>query len=204
MAASVQGWRKKWFYIKDCKSSPEDEYGLPPFDAFQEVKKLASWDTLPSDAEVEQILPLLSRIKALKGGQGGALSGIQLMAFFIQRRVQPLQHRLTKLWNYSSLEDPTRVSEDLISKEDVDKRVRSLTKLTKEHAVADLTADFFDSVHPLPEVYICLFLGTLLSNFMFLKLCFPFSSFTLVTRSHAGAPISPLAPPSSRGRAPSG
>jgi hypothetical protein len=52
------------------------------------------------------------------------------------------------------LEDPTRISEDLISKEDVDKRVRNLTKLTKEHAVADLTADFFDSVHPLPEVCI--------------------------------------------------
>jgi hypothetical protein len=152
MAASVQGWRTKWFYIKDRKSSPEDKYGLPPFDASQEVKKLASWDMLPSDAEVEQILPLLSRIKALQGGQGGALSGIQLMAFFIQCRVQPLQHRLTKLWTYSGLEDPTRISEDLIDKKDVDKRVRILTKLTKEHAVADLAADYFDSVHPLPEV----------------------------------------------------
>jgi hypothetical protein len=129
---------------------------------------------LPSDAEVKQILPLLSRIKALKGGQGGALSGIQLMAFFIQRRVQPLQHRLTKFWSYSGLEDPTHVSEDLISKEDVDKRVRSLTKLTKDHAVADLTVDFFDSVHPLPEVYICLLRGFLLSIFVFLKLCFLF------------------------------
>jgi hypothetical protein len=52
------------------------------------------------------------------------------------------------------LEDPTRISEDLISKEDVDKRVRNLTKLTKEHTVADLTADFFDFVRPLPEVCI--------------------------------------------------
>jgi hypothetical protein len=121
MAASVQGWRTKWFYIKDRKSSPGDEYGLPPFDASQEVKKLASWDTLPSDAEVEQILPLLSRIKALKGGQGGTLSGIQLMPFFVQRRVQPLQHRLTKLWGYSGLEDPARIAEDLIEKKDVDK-----------------------------------------------------------------------------------
>jgi hypothetical protein len=154
MAASVQGWRTKWFYIQDRKSSPEDEFGLPPFDASQEVKKLKSWDSLPSDAEVAQILPLLSRIQTLKTGLGGALSGIQLMAFFIQRRVQPLQHRLTRLWTYSGLEDPTRISEDLMLKEDVDKRVRNLTKLTKEHSVADLTADFFDSVHPIPEVYI--------------------------------------------------
>jgi hypothetical protein len=138
------------------------------------VKKLASWDALPSDAEIEQVLPLLSRIQDLKRGKGGALSGIQLMAFFVQRRVQPLQHRLTKLWSYSGLEDPTRVSEDLIEKKDVDKRVRSLTKLTKEHAVADLTAEYFDSVHPLPEVCICLLFVHLLSNFVFLKLCFPF------------------------------
>jgi hypothetical protein len=155
MVASVQGWRTKWFYIKDRKASPEDQYGLAPFDTSREVKKLASWDALPSDAEVQQVLPLLSRIQALKGGKGGALSGIQLMAFFVQRRVQPLRHRLTNLWNYSGLEDPTRVSEDLMKKEDVDKRVRSLTKLTKEHAVADLTADYFDSVHPLPEVCMC-------------------------------------------------
>jgi hypothetical protein len=52
-----------------------------------------------------------------------------------------------------------------MSKEDVDKRVRNLTKLTKEHLVADLKADFFDSVHPLPEVYIAasIFCQTFLS-----------------------------------------
>jgi hypothetical protein len=205
MAASVQGWRTKWFYIKDRKSSPEDEFSLPPFDASQEVKKLASWDTLPSDAEAQEILPLLSRIKALKGGQGGALSGMQLMAFFIQRRVQPLQHRLTKLWNYSGLEDPTRISEDLISKEDVDKRVRNLTKLTKEHAVADLTAEFFDSVHPLPEV--CISAPTVCQislGFDLLLLFFRFCLCILLTHLYAGSPIPCFSSSSSRGRAPSG
>jgi hypothetical protein len=33
MAASVQGWRKKWFYIKDQKISSSDQYGIAPFDA---------------------------------------------------------------------------------------------------------------------------------------------------------------------------
>jgi hypothetical protein len=82
------------------------------------------------------------------------------MAFFVQCQVQPLQHRLTKLWSYAGLEDPCRISEDLIEKQDVDKRVRSLTKLIKDHAVAELAAGYFDSVHPLPEVHICLFLFT--------------------------------------------
>jgi hypothetical protein len=53
MAASIQGWRTKWFYIKDRKASPEDEYGLAPFDASKELKKLASWDSPPSDVEME-------------------------------------------------------------------------------------------------------------------------------------------------------
>jgi hypothetical protein len=39
-----------------------------------------------------------------------------------------------------------------MEKQDVDKRVRAPTKLTKDHVVADLAADYFDSEHPLPEV----------------------------------------------------
>jgi hypothetical protein len=116
MSASVQGWRTKLFYIKDRKASSEDEYGLAPFDASKELKKLASWDSPPTDAETEEIAPLLTRIQALKGVKGGALSGIQLMAFFVQQRVQPLQHRLSKLWNYSGLVDSSRISEDLMEK----------------------------------------------------------------------------------------
>jgi hypothetical protein len=80
----------KWFYIKDRTASSEEQYGLAPFDASKELKKLVSWDSLPTDAEMEQIAPLLTRIQTLKGGKGDALSGIQLMAFFVQRRVQPL------------------------------------------------------------------------------------------------------------------
>jgi hypothetical protein len=98
MAASVQGWRKKWFYIKDQKVSSSDQYDIAPFDASKEVQKLTSWDSPPTEAEMEEIKPLLARIQALKSGKGGALSGTQLMAFFLQRRVQPLQHSLSKLW----------------------------------------------------------------------------------------------------------
>jgi hypothetical protein len=70
---------------------------------------------------MEEIKPLLARIQELKGGRGGALLGTQLMAFFLQRRVQPLQHRLSKLWTFSGLGDSSRVSEDLMEKKDLDK-----------------------------------------------------------------------------------
>jgi hypothetical protein len=87
MATSVQGWRKKWFYIKDQKNSSSDQYGIAPFDANKELKKLASWDSPPTEAKMEDIKPLLARIQTLKSGIGGVLSGTQLMSFFLQRRV---------------------------------------------------------------------------------------------------------------------
>jgi hypothetical protein len=85
MAASVQGWRKKWFYIKDQKIASSDQFGVAPFDANQRLQKLASWDSPPTEAEMDEIKPLLARIQSLKDASGGALSGTQLMAFFLQR-----------------------------------------------------------------------------------------------------------------------
>jgi hypothetical protein len=73
-------------------------------------------------------------------------------------RVQPLQHRLAKLWTFSGLGDSSRVSEDLMEKKELDKQVRALTTLTKDHEVAELAASYFDSQHPLPAVcFYCLY-----------------------------------------------
>jgi hypothetical protein len=66
MAQSVQGRRKKWFYIKEQKSSDSDQYGLALFDASKGLTKMTTWDALPSEAEVENIKPLLARIQVLK------------------------------------------------------------------------------------------------------------------------------------------
>jgi hypothetical protein len=74
------------------------------------------------------------------------------MAFFLQWRVQPLQHRISKLWSFSGLGDSSRVSDDLMEKKDLDKRVRSLTTLTKDHEIAALATGFFDFERPLPAV----------------------------------------------------
>jgi hypothetical protein len=51
MAQSVQGWRQKWFYIKDQKTSEFDEYGLAPFDANKILTKLTTWDALPTEVK---------------------------------------------------------------------------------------------------------------------------------------------------------
>jgi hypothetical protein len=90
MAQSVQGWRHKWFYIKDQKFPNSDQYGLAPFDASKSLTKLTTWDSLPSEAKVEGIKPLLARIQELKSAAGSELTGTQLMVFFLQRHIQPM------------------------------------------------------------------------------------------------------------------
>jgi hypothetical protein len=197
MAALVQGWRKKWFYIKDRKVSSSDQYGIAPFDASKEVKKLASWDLPPTEAEMEEIKPLLACIQALKSGRGGALSGTQLMAFFLQCRVQPLQHRLSKLWSFSGLGDSSRVFDDLMEKKDLDKRVRALTTLTKDHEITDLAASYFDSEHLLPA-------ACLLSLFICLLLYYHCFSNNCRLVFLLGSLVSCFSPSSSRGRSHSG
>jgi hypothetical protein len=79
---SVQDWRKKWFYVKD-EASADQKYGLAPFDASAEVKKLKTWDIPLMDAELEETEPLVQKIRALRTAEDKELSGLQLMAFFL-------------------------------------------------------------------------------------------------------------------------
>jgi hypothetical protein len=59
-------------------------YGLAPFDALKGLKKLKSWDALPSEAKAEEIQPMLTRIAQLKAVANKELNGTQLTVFFLQ------------------------------------------------------------------------------------------------------------------------
>jgi hypothetical protein len=131
-----------------------DKFGIAPFDASKSLTKLTLWDSPPTEAKVENIKPLLTHIQSLKSAAGGGLIGMQLMVFFLQRRIQPLQSRFSKLWSYFGSTDPSRVSDQDPEKKELDKRVRSLTTLTVQMEIPALTAVFFDSAHPLPAVCI--------------------------------------------------
>jgi hypothetical protein len=78
---------------------------------------------------------LLARIQELKNAAGKEMTRTHLMVLFLQRCIQPLQARVSKLWTYSGSNDPSRVSPKDPQKKDLDKRVRSLTTLTTKLAV---------------------------------------------------------------------
>jgi hypothetical protein len=67
----------------------------------------------------------LKEIKALKI-QG--LSGVGIVDSFIKCRVQPLWERVHYIFEYIRLEDPTWMSKDELSKEEILERLQSILK----------------------------------------------------------------------------
>jgi hypothetical protein len=64
-ADSVQGWRKKWLYVKE-KSSDAQEYGLAPFDSSEDIQRRKSWDAEATAEEIAATESLIARIQALE------------------------------------------------------------------------------------------------------------------------------------------
>ncbi|KAK1630228.1 hypothetical protein QYE76_004543 [Lolium multiflorum] len=130
---SVQGWRKKWLYIhEENHNSVEDN--IPPFDGAEKICRRRSWDAEASVEEKAATEALMTRIRDLQNSHGQELSGIQITAYFLRIRVQPLQARKNLLWMYAGDEDVDRLSTDL-SVKDLEKLVRKISSLSKKDTV---------------------------------------------------------------------
>jgi hypothetical protein len=70
-----------------------------------------------------------------------------------------------------ALKDSSQVSKEDIDKKDLDKRVRALTTLTKDHHIPALATDFFDFERPLPSVRAFLLTGFIRLVLVMLLLC---------------------------------
>ena len=150
-ADSVQGWRKKWLYVKD-ESSATQEYGLAPFDSSEDIQRRKSWDAEATAEEKAATDALIARIQKLQNTEGAELSGVQIIAHFLRIRVQPLQARKNPLWMYSGAEDADRVFDDLPLK-DLEKLVRRFTSLSKNNEVpSSCRVEPFSGDHAPPDV----------------------------------------------------
>ncbi|KAK1613135.1 hypothetical protein QYE76_036808 [Lolium multiflorum] len=90
------------------------------------------------------LLPLMNT-------HGQELSGVQITAYFLRIRVQPLQARKNPLWMYAGEEDVDRVSKDL-SVKDLEKLIRRFSSLSKKHDVpTTCRVEPYSGNHALPE-----------------------------------------------------
>jgi hypothetical protein len=94
----------------------------------------------------------LARIQELKNVAKKELHGTQLIAFFLQQQIQPMQAQISKLWMYSGTTDPSQVSKKDPTTKELEKRVRSMTTLMAKKTFPACLAVPFDAKNPLPEV----------------------------------------------------
>ncbi|KAK1630874.1 hypothetical protein QYE76_005189 [Lolium multiflorum] len=77
---SVQGWRKKWLYVREeCADSLE--HNIPPFNGNEKILRRRSWDAEATDEEKSATKALMTRIHELQNTLGQELSGISKHQF---------------------------------------------------------------------------------------------------------------------------
>ncbi|KAK1696545.1 hypothetical protein QYE76_013242 [Lolium multiflorum] len=130
---SVQGWRKRWLYIRE-ESADSLEHNIPPFNGNEKILRRRSWDAEATDEEKSATGALMTCIHELQNTRGQELSGIQITTYFLRIRVQPLQARKNPLWMYAGDKDVDRLSIDL-SVKDLEKLVRKISSLSKKDAI---------------------------------------------------------------------
>jgi hypothetical protein len=148
---SVQGWRKKWLYIHEENHGCAED-NIPPFDGAEKIYRRRSWDAEATEEEKTATEALMTRIHELQNTRGKELSGIQITAYFLRIRVQPLQARKNPLWKYAGDNDVDRLSVDL-SVKDLEKLVRKISSLSKKDPVpSSCRVKPYSATNALPKV----------------------------------------------------
>ncbi|KAK1615972.1 hypothetical protein QYE76_021489 [Lolium multiflorum] len=76
---SVQGWRKKWLYIRE-ENHGSVEDNIPPFDGAEKICRRRSWDAEATDAEKAATEALMTRIHELQNTRGQELSDVDRLS----------------------------------------------------------------------------------------------------------------------------
>ncbi|KAK1617131.1 hypothetical protein QYE76_022648 [Lolium multiflorum] len=128
MKESVQGWRNKWFYLRDPAVSGRRS-NLPLFDDVLAAQKKKSWQNALSPEEKATADELFEQIVTLKNTGGLTMCGTEVVSVFLQYRVQPLMSRPHQLWLYTGKGDKSRINSADLSADELRDEVRRLTCL---------------------------------------------------------------------------
>ncbi|KAK1629423.1 hypothetical protein QYE76_003738 [Lolium multiflorum] len=110
MKESVQGWRHKWFYLRDTPV-PGRRSNLLPFKDVLVAQPKKSWRNALSPEESALADKLFEQVVDLKNAGGLTMCGTEVVSVFLKRRVQPLMSRPHQLWMYTGEGDKSKVEE---------------------------------------------------------------------------------------------
>jgi hypothetical protein len=135
MRESVQGWRSKWFYLRDHPASGQRS-NLPPFEDVLEAVPKKSWQNALTAEEKVLADKLYKKILDLKNAGGQTMCGTEIAALFLKRRVQPVMSRSHQMWLYTGAKDKTRINSADLTENELQDEVRRITHFSQEDYIS--------------------------------------------------------------------
>jgi hypothetical protein len=152
MRESVQGWRLKWFYLRD-PSTARCNTCLPKFVDVLEATPKKSWKNILTAEEKVVADKLYERILEIKNANGKTMIGTEVAVVFLRRRIQQVMSRTHQMWLYSGPKDVTRINVAELSEKELLDEVRRLTHFSQEDSIPLLALhEPYDLTHQPAEV----------------------------------------------------
>ena len=121
---SVKNWQNSWFYFK-VDTTPGTRT-LPPYLDVR-LSDSRGWNPRLVASEKQQVLPIMREVVKMKKA---GLDAMDLIALFVGRRIQPLQARARRMWEYTGLEDDTRYNNMAMSQKEFEQLMKIITSVT--------------------------------------------------------------------------
>jgi hypothetical protein len=135
MRESVQGWRSKWFYLRDRPASGHHSNLLVFEDVLKAVPK-NSWRNALTAKEKAVADKLYEKVLDLKNAGGQTMCGTKIDDLFLRCPIQPVMSWRNQMWLYTGSKDVTRISPaDLTDNELLDE-VRRLMHFSQEDSIS--------------------------------------------------------------------
>ena len=193
MKESVQGWRQKWFYLRDIPASGRRS-NLPPFEDIPSAVPKKSWRNTLTAEESALADQLYEKVMDLKNAEGLTMCGTEVVSVFLKRRVQPLMSRPHQLWMYTGATDKSRVSLVDLSEEELRDEVWRLTRLSQRDNIVLTSARPPLDLKHLPTKVIFLVFASNVTSTSNLLISFSCRQASTVAQCYPPTPESGVAP----------
>jgi hypothetical protein len=152
MRESVQGWRLKWFYLRDPSTAGRNTC-LPKFVDVLEATPKKSWKNILTAEEKVVADKLYEKILEIKNTDGQTMIGTEVAAVFLRRRIQPVMSRAHQMWLYLGPKDETQINVAELSERELLDEVGRLTHFSQEDSIPLLSLhEPYDLTHQPTEV----------------------------------------------------
>jgi hypothetical protein len=156
MKEYVQGWRSKWFYLRDRPASGHRS-DLPKFMDILEVTPKKPWQNILTAEEKLIADDLYEKVLDVKNSGGRTMIGTEVADVFLKRRIQPVMSRAHQMWSYSGSKFVTRINAAKLSKKKLLDKVRRLTYFSQEDSIPMVALQDPYKLYHLPAEVILLF-----------------------------------------------